>query len=81
MLDKALDKYENIIILGDINSDIKRDKGEKCELFNHLCETFSFKNMIKADTCFTKTSSSSVDILLTKSDEKNAKIKTNKYTE
>ena len=29
MTDKALDKYENIIILGDINIDIKRDKGEK----------------------------------------------------
>ena len=65
MTDKAFDKYENIIILGDINIDIKRDKGEKSELFSHFCETFSFKNMIKADTCFTKTSSSSVDILLT----------------
>ena len=65
MTDKAFDKYENIIILGDINIDIKRDKGEKSELFSHFCETFSLKNMIKADTCFTKTSSSSVDILLT----------------
>ena len=65
MTDKAFDKYENIIILGDINIDIRRDKGEKYELFNHFCESFSFKNLIKADTCLTKTSSSSVDILLT----------------
>ena len=40
----------------------KGDKGEKSELFSHFCETFGYKNMIKADTCFTKTSSSSVDI-------------------
>ena len=65
MADKAFDKYENIIILGDINIDIKRDSGEKSELFSHFCETFSFKNLIKSDTCFTKTSASSVDIILT----------------
>ena len=65
MADKAFDKYENIIILGDINIDIKRDSGEKSALFSHFCETFSFKNLIKSDTCFTKTSASSVDIILT----------------
>ena len=65
MTDKAFDKYANIIILGDINIDIKRDSGEKSELFIHFCETSSIKNLIKSDTCFTKTSASSVDIILT----------------
>ena len=65
MTGKVFDKYENIIIFGDINIDIKHNKGQKSELFSHFCETFSFKFMIKADTCFTKTSSSSIDILLT----------------
>ena len=65
MTDKDFDKYENIIVLGDINIDIKRNSGEKSEHFSNFCETFSFKNLIKLDTCFTKTSASSVDIILT----------------
>ena len=66
MSDKAFDRYQNIIIFGNINIDIKRNKGGKYELYNHLCETFCLKNMIKVDTCPTKTSSSSIDMLLTK---------------
>ena len=65
MTDKAFDKYKNIIILRDINIDIKRDRRGKSELFSHFCKTFSFQNLIKSDTCFTKTSVSSVDIILT----------------
>ena len=61
---KAFDEYEKMIILKDINIDIKCDKGEKSKLFSHLCETFIFKNMINVDTRFTKILSSSVYILL-----------------
>ena len=65
MADKGLNKYENLIIMGDINIDIERDTGLKIELLKNLCDSFSFRNLIKAKTCFTKTSESSLDVILT----------------
>ena len=57
-LDLLLSKYENVIILGDINIDsnqknIKRDpqnKKSKFEKLSTLCETFDLTNKIKDDT-------------------------------
>ena len=65
MIDKALNKYENFIIMGDINIDMERDKGLKQDLLRNFCDTYSFKNLIKAKTCFTKSSESSLDVILT----------------
>ena len=60
MTDKAFDKYKNIIDLGDINIDIKRNSWQKSEHSSNFCE-----NLIKLDNCITKTTASSVDIILT----------------
>ena len=40
--DTAFEKYENIIVHGDINIDIKHCSGGKSELYAYICETFSF---------------------------------------
>ena len=39
MVDKALCKYENFIIMGDLNIDNERDKGLKVDLFRKFCDT------------------------------------------
>ena len=64
-IDKALGKYENFIIMGDINIDKERDKGLKLSLLRNFCDTYSFQNLIKAKTCITKSSESSLDVILT----------------
>ena len=51
--------------MGDINIDKERDKGLKLDLLCNFCDSYSFKNLIKAKTCFTKTSESSLDVILT----------------
>ena len=63
--EKAFCKYENIILLGDINIDTMEKKGSKAQLFNQFCETFDMTNLIKSNTCFTKSSKSSIDVILT----------------
>ena len=65
MVDKALGKNENFIIMGDLNIDSERDKGLKADLLRKFCDTYSFQNLIKAKTCFTKSSESSLDVILT----------------
>ena len=65
MVEKALKKNENFIIMGDLNIDNDRDKGLKVELFRKFCDTYSFQNLIKAKTCYTKSGESSLDVILT----------------
>ena len=65
MVERALEKYEIFIIIGDINIDKDRVKVLKVDLFRNFCDTYSFQNLIKANTCFTKSSESSIDVILT----------------
>ena len=65
MVEKALEKNENFIIMGDLNIDNQRDKGLKVDLYRKFCDTYSFQNLIKAKTCFTKSGESSLDVILT----------------
>ena len=64
MIVKALNKYENFIIMVDINIDTERDKGLKQDLLRNFCDTYTFKNLIKDKTCFTKSSESSLDVII-----------------
>ena len=64
LLDKASEIYENIIIMGDFNIDIKT-KGMGFEKLDEFCDIFDLTNLITSDTCITKTSSSLIDLYLT----------------
>ena len=59
----ATKKYENILIIGDLNistSNKKKDDG------NYLSDdTFSLKNLITDITCANSTNGTSIDVLLT----------------
>ena len=63
-LDVIINRYDNTLILGDLNIDLMdpNDQG-----FNNLidfCEIFDLTNLIKFDTCVTKNHSSSIDVIL-----------------
>ena len=63
-LSKAILKYQSIIIMGDFNIDQKI----KVIGFNKLdefCDLFNLTNLIKTETCFTKSHKSHIDFFLT----------------
>ena len=51
--------------MGDININTLNDHANGINYFNNMCDTFDLINLIKTNTCFTKTSSSSLDVILT----------------
>ena len=53
-------KYDNIIMMGDFNSEIPEDR------MKTFCNTYNFKNLIKEPTCFKNVDNPScVDLILT----------------
>ena len=68
-VDKAINKYENIILIGDINVDMsdRNTTGADYADVSEFCDIFSLKNLIKDDTCFSPIAkhSSLIDIILT----------------
>ena len=61
MVEKALEKRKFYYL----NIDNGREKGLKVDLFRKFCDTYSFQNLIKAKTCYTKSGESSLDVILT----------------
>ena len=52
-LSKAILKYENLLIMGDFNIDVK-SKGLGYNKLDEFCDLFNLRNLIKSETCFTK---------------------------
>ena len=51
--------------MGDFNIDLRNIATDGFLYLNNLCETHSLKNLIKNKTCFSGTTSSSIDAILT----------------
>ena len=66
LLKKYLSKYDNVIIMGNFNIDVKDKTNPNFDKFSEFCDTFSLSNLIKDYTCFAKTLKSSIDLILTK---------------
>ena len=64
LLTKVTSIYENIIVMGDFNIDIKC-KGVDSNNLSDFCDLFHLTNIVKCDTCFTKTHASLIDLILT----------------
>ena len=63
-VDKILCKFDNLILIGDMNFDML-DK-EKCQTLNDVCDIFDLENVINKPTCFTRNNMPSLlDIILT----------------
>ena len=69
----AARKYENIVIMGDINIDTDNDKAAGRNKMSEFCDVFDLENLIRGDTCVTVGHASSIDVILT---IKNVALKT-----
>ena len=50
-LDKISEKYDNYVVLGDLNFDmVEKSRGSR---FNIVYDVFDLSNVIKGPTCFT----------------------------
>ena len=59
-LDKHLQSYENLMLLGDFNSEMTENK------MIDFCEMYNLQNLIKDPTCYKNPSNpSSIDVILT----------------
>ena len=63
-LSKAILKYENILIIGDFNIDMK-SKSLDYDKLDEFCDLFNLTDLIKPETCLTKNHKSLIDIFLT----------------
>ena len=59
-----MSNYESIIVMGDFNIDIK-SKGVGSNNLSDFCDLFHLTHIVKSDTCFTKTHTSLIDLILT----------------
>ena len=64
LISKASETYENFIVMGDFNIDI-RTKGREYEKFEDFCSLFNLSNLIKTETCFSKNHKSTIDLFST----------------
>ena len=55
VISKALRKYENLIVMGDFNIDLKSSNSDKDKLEN-FCDLFNLTNLIHSETFFMKNS-------------------------
>ena len=62
-LSKASLTYENFIIMGNFNIDINT-AGMDVDKPDELCNLFDLTNLIKTETCCTKTHKSTIDLFL-----------------
>ena len=63
-LRKAMLKYENLLIMGDFNIDMKR-KSLGYDKLDEFCDLFNLTNLIISETCCTKNHKSLIDLFLT----------------
>ena len=65
ILDKATNKYDDIILMGDINIDLHDKKCVGFKQLNDFMDIFNLTNLIKEKTCFFRDHESSIDVILT----------------
>ena len=64
-LNQATNKYDNIIVLRDLNMNTRKNRGDTNHYLPDLCDTFSSVNLISSSTCFKSLSGTSIDVFLT----------------
>ena len=64
-ISQAINKYDNILVAGDLNIDVSGSKGLNDNHFSELTDTFNLTNLVKTSTCFKPTWGTLLDVLLT----------------
>ena len=62
---KALNRYDNIIVMGDFNIDINKDDAIGHDKLDVFCDTLNLTNLVKSETCYTNNHKSTIDLFLT----------------
>ena len=63
-LSKGSEFYENFIILGDFNIDVKV-AGKELDKLEEFCDLFNLTNLIRNETWLTRDHKSAIDLILT----------------
>ena len=63
-ISKVFCKFENLLITGEFNIDIKSSNSDKNNL-EKFCDLFNLKTLVHSETCFINSSKSIIDLLLT----------------
>ena len=50
---KALNTYDNIIVMGDFNIDINKDEAIGHDKLDVFCDALNLANLVKSETCYT----------------------------
>ena len=64
-LSRAINNYDNIILMGDFNIDIKKENSIAYDKLEEFCDTFNLTNLVKSETCFMNNHKSAIDLILT----------------
>ena len=64
-LSRAINNYDNIILMGDFNIDIKKEYSITYDKLEELCDTFNLTNLVTSETCFMNNHKSTIDLTLT----------------
>ena len=64
-LSRAINNYDNIIVMGDFNIDIKKESSVAYDKLEEFCDTFNLTNLVKSETCFMNNHRSTIDLILT----------------
>ena len=64
-LRKAVNKFGNLIVMGDFNIDLTKEYFSGFDKLEELCNTFNLTNLIKSETCYTNNHISTVDLFFT----------------
>ena len=62
---KALNTYDNIIVMGFFNININKDGAIGHDKLHVFCDTLNLINLVKSDTCYTNNHKSTNDLFLT----------------
>ena len=57
-------KYENFVIMGDFNIDVKLE-GNGYQKLEEFCDMFNLANLVDTETCVTDSHKSTIDLILT----------------
>ena len=66
IISQAINKYDNILVAGDLNIDVSGSKGLIDNHFSELIDTFNLTNLVKTPICYKTTRGTLLDVLLTK---------------
>ena len=64
-LREAVNKYDNLIVMGDFNVDLNKTDYIGFGKLEEFCDNFNLTNIAKRNKCFTKNNKSTIDLLLT----------------